>query len=183
MPKITGIQTAKRRTGWVEIQLDGASSLLLPEDQVLSLGLAAGDRVSAVDLERIEHAAGRAEAMRIALRYLSVRPRARRELVIQLRRKGLDDIAIQPTIERCDELGYLDDRAFAAAFARDRIRLRPCGVRRMRDDLRSKGVSEEDALAGIAQGLEDEGVSEDELLNESPSGGRLDCGTSSPKSP
>jgi len=164
VPTITGIKTAKRRSGWMEIWLDGASSLLLPQDKVLSLGLATGDQVSTTDLERIESAARRAEAMRIALRYLSVRPRSRRELAIQLRRKGLDDVTIQPTLERCDELGFLDDRAFAAAFARDRIRLRPCGVRRMKDDLRSKGVSEADAIAGIAQGMKDEGVREHELL-------------------
>lgn len=164
MPTITGIETAKRRSGWMEIQLDGASLLLLPHDQVLSLGLVAGDYMSPVDLERLERTAWGAEAMRIALRYLSVRPRSRRELTTRLRRKGLAAAAVQLTLERCDALGYLDDRAFAAAFARDRVRLRPCGLRRMKDDLRSRGVAEADAVAGIAEAMAEEDVSEHELL-------------------
>jgi regulatory protein len=154
----------KRRSGWAEVQLDGALAYRLPYGDVGALGLAVGDRLSEADLDALNRVAGTAEAIRIALRYLSVRPRSRRELELQLLGKGIDDNRVGAVLERCDELGYLDDRAFAAALARDRIRLRPCGVRSLEADLRSRGVSPDDASAGIRAAMEEEGVSEAELL-------------------
>jgi regulatory protein len=164
VPTITDIRTAKRRSGWMEIELDGASVIQLPDDRLLALGLSRGDDMepSAVDALLVQ--AERAEAMRIALGYLSVRPRSRQEVSIRLRQKGIGALAGDAALERCDELGYLDDVAFAAAFARDRMRLKPCGVRRMKSDLRGKGVLEADALAGIAEAFRDERTTEDELL-------------------
>jgi len=148
----------------MEIRLDDASAFLLPNEEVLRLGLSSGEEIAAGRLQDISRAAGRAEAMRIALHYLSVRPRSRRELLLQLRRKRMADEAIDTVLARCEELGYLDDRAFAAAFARDRIRLRPCGIRRMAGDLREKGVGEADALGGIREAMAEEDVGERELL-------------------
>jgi regulatory protein len=149
----------------MEIELDGASSFILPQDRVLSLGLARGDDIAPGRLRDLESLAERAEAMRIALRYLSVRPRSRRELVLKLQGRGVPRAAADEVLRRCDELGYLDDAAFAAAFARDRIRLKPCGVRRLMADLRSRGVSDGDAVEGIRVALEDERVDEPELLD------------------
>ncbi|MDX1395827.1 MAG: regulatory protein RecX [Gemmatimonadota bacterium] len=165
MPKITGIETAKRRSGWVEIQLDGASSFLLPQDTLLALGLSGGDVLEDAEVRRLESEAERAEAMRIALRYLSVRPRSRRELADRLREKGVGGAAGDHVLRRCEELGYLDDVAFAAAYARDRIRLRPCGRRRLMSDLRRNGVSETDATRGIAAAMDEERVDEPMLLD------------------
>ena len=67
-------------------------------------------------------------------------------------------------MQRCEDLGYLDDRAFAAAYARDRIRLRPRAVRLMVAELAVKGVPRPDAEAGVEGALRDEGVNERELL-------------------
>lgn len=164
MPTITDIKNAKRRSGWVEIEFDGASAILLPEDRVLSLGLSRGDEIDESAFGDLQTGAERAEAMRIALGYLSVRPRSRHEVAVRLRRKGIGAIAGEAALERCDELGYLDDVAFAAAFARDRIRLKPCGSRRMMSDLRGRGVLEADARAGIEEAFRDERTTEEELL-------------------
>lgn len=71
---------------------------------------------------------------------------------------------MEAALERCAELGYLDDRAFAAAYARDRIRLRPRAPALMEAELRRKGVSSEDARRGIARAMEDEDTSEEALL-------------------
>lgn len=169
MTRITGIVPAKRRSGWVEIRLDGASRILLPEEDAGRLGLAVGDRVDRDRLDRVRAAAAAAEAIRGALRYLSTRPRSRREVELRLERKGLDPTSISAAIERCETLGYLDDREFAAAYARDRIRLRPCGEARLMADLRARGVRETDAAAGIRTAFRDEDVSEEDLLEREAS--------------
>ncbi len=127
--------------------------------------MAKGDSIEQNELEALLLESQRAEAMRIGLRYLSVRPRSRREVDRRLRRDRLEAAAIEPTLDRLVELGYLDDEDFAAAFARDRIRLRPCGVRRLRSDLLSRGVSASDAEAGIAAAMDEERVTEQDLLD------------------
>lgn len=165
MPNVTGLDPAKRRSGWIEIQLDGAPLCVLPQEDVWRLGLAKGDSIEQNELEALLLESQRAEAMRIGLRYLSVRPRSRREVDRRLRRDRLEAAAIEPTLDRLVELGYLDDADFAAAFARDRIRLRPCGVRRLRSDLLSRGVSASDAEAGIAAAMDEERVTEQDLLD------------------
>ncbi len=175
MPQVTGLGPAKRRSGWTEVQLDGALVYLLPDEEVLRLGLRTGAEIAAADLEIVRATAERAEALRIGLRYLSVRPRSRLEVVRRLRRDRMTGETIERTLDRLVELKYLDDADFAAAFARDRIRLRPCGARRMQSDLLSRGVSRSDAEAGIRAAMSEEDVTETELLERvaSARAGRL----------
>lgn len=99
-----------------------------------------------------------------ALRHLSHRPRSRFEVERHLRKKDYPEPAVAAALERCAELGYLDDRSFAAAWARDRIRLRPRATALMEAELRRKGVSPEDARAGIADAFREEGTTEEALL-------------------
>ncbi|WP_419949410.1 regulatory protein RecX [Candidatus Palauibacter sp.] len=144
--------------------MDGTPLCALPDEDVVRLRLRIGADLGETELEAVRSSAGRAEAMRVGLRYLSVRPRSRREVERRMRRDRIDAASIERALERLTSLGYLDDAAFAAAFARDRIRLRPCGERRMRSDLFSRGVSAGDAERGIREAMAEEAVTEDDLL-------------------
>ncbi len=166
MPSVTALSPVKRRSGWIEIQVDGASCILLPDQDIARLGLTIGSTINETDLASLQSTAELAEAMRVGLRYLSVRPRSCREIELRLLREKLEQETIEQTIDRLTTLGYLDDRNFAAAFARDRIRLRPCGVRRMKADLLSRGVSSCDADDGIESAMVEQDVNEHELLQQ-----------------
>ncbi|MCY3599582.1 MAG: regulatory protein RecX [Gemmatimonadetes bacterium] len=144
--------------------MDGAFLCRLPDEDAYRLRLEVGLRLESAELEAVQAAGGRAEAMFVGLRYLSVRPRSRRETERRLRRDRIDPAAIQHALERLAALGYLDDAQFAASFARDRIRLRPCGTRRMQSDLLARGVSREDADRGIREAMAEEGATEEALL-------------------
>tara|TARA_B100001123_G_scaffold55995_1_gene59715 strand:+ start:1259 stop:1843 length:585 start_codon:yes stop_codon:yes gene_type:complete len=146
--------------------VDGASCILLPDQDIARLGLTIGSTINETDLASLQSTAELAEAMRVGLRYLSVRPRSCREIELRLLREKLEQETIEQTIDRLTTLGYLDDRNFAAAFARDRIRLRPCGVRRMKADLLSRGVSSCDADDGIESAMVEQDVNEHELLQQ-----------------
>jgi len=166
VPSVTALSPVKRRSGWIEIQLDGASCILLPDQDIARLGLTIGSTIEETDLASLQSTAELAEAMRVGLRYLSVRPRSCREIELRLLREKLTQETIERTVDRLTILGYLDDRNFAAAFARDRIRLRPCGVRRMKADLLSRGVSSCDADDGIESAMMEQDVNEHELLQQ-----------------
>src|SRR5687768_6986197 len=52
-------------------------------------------------------------AREICLRQLAVRPRTRAELAKALHRKGISDEVIAEVLDRYDEVGIIDDAAFA----------------------------------------------------------------------
>ena len=131
---------------------------------IQTIGLSVGDSIDLADLEKLQEESQRQEAMRQALSYLSVRPRSCWEVERRLRDKGHGDVAVQATLERCEALRYLDDKAFAAAYSRDRIRLRPRSTRMLLAELAGKRVARADAEAGIREALRDERVSETDLL-------------------
>ena len=123
------------------------------------------DVLSTDEVEDLDEEADRAGCMDAALGYLSYRARSRAELRRHLGRTW-PPTAVHDTIGRCEELGYLDDRSFAEAFARDRIRLKPRGARRIVSELRGRGVSAEDAAAGVEAAFRSSERTESDLLDE-----------------
>ena len=135
----------------------------LPARVVLEFQLVVGMVLSAADLKTLDDAADRGACMDAALRYLSYRSRSRSELHRHLQKKYPPQV-VDVAVDRCADLGYVDDLAFAQAFARDRIRLKPRGVVRIVSELRAKGVSMEDARAGVGAAFEASERSENDLL-------------------
>lgn len=76
-----------------------------------------------------------------AYRYLTIRPRSRRELADKLRDREFSDHIVDAVLEHVTRLGYLDDGKFAAQWAAGRIRGRGFGRRRLEQELRTKGIS------------------------------------------
>lgn len=147
------------------LDLDGVTYRTVSARVVLELRLAVGDVLSLKDVEVLDAEADRAGCMDSALGYLSYRPRSRVELRRHLGRTWSPG-AIEATVSRCEELGYLDDLSFAESFARDRIRLKPRGARRIVSELRARGVSAEDAAAGVESAFRSSERTESDLLGE-----------------
>jgi regulatory protein len=92
-----------------------------------------------------------AVAREICLRLLTDRARTRQELAQALRRKGVPDEAAQSVLERFDEVGLIDDAAFAGQWVRSRHTQRGLARRAIAMELRRKGVSDEDAGEALAE--------------------------------
>ena len=92
-----------------------------------------------------------AAARAICLRLLTDRARTRQELAQALRRKGVPDEAAHSVLERFDEVGLIDDAAFAGQWVRSRHAHRGLARRAIAMELRRKGVSDEDAGEALAE--------------------------------
>lgn len=77
----------------------------------------------------------------IAYRFLSYRPRSRKEVKTRLKTKGFNDKIIESVLHSLEEYGYIDDNRFASDWARYRLENRPIGKRRLMRELREKGLS------------------------------------------
>jgi regulatory protein len=144
---VTEVEALPRRSA-VRMRLDDGRELLLPLEA--GLGLHAGDGLTAERAHELEGVARRWELRERAVRLLAVRARGREELRLRLRRHGYPDAEIAECMADLEARGYLDDRAFAEAFVRDRVRFRPRSRRRLEAELRARGVDAETAVAVVA---------------------------------
>jgi regulatory protein len=101
-----------------------------------------------LDEKRLEQA-----ALRYAGRYATTRAKLAAYLRRKLRERGWSGSGEPPVdglVERMAALGYVDDRAFAAARAATLGR-RGFGERRVRDALRAAGIDEDDSSEARAE--------------------------------
>ena len=80
------------------------------------------------------------QALDAALRFLGPRPRSIREVRQRLRRRGLAAEDIEGVVARLQDLGYLDDAAFADFWIENRESFRPRGKRLLEQELRQRGI-------------------------------------------
>ena len=74
-------------------------------------------------------------ALAVALALLTGRALTGGEIAVRLRRRGFDQERVAETCARLIELGCLDDRRTAAAWAESATRVRGLGPRRVREGL------------------------------------------------
>lgn len=84
-----------------------------------------------------------AVAHAICLRLLAARSRSRAELAAALRRKSIPDDVSEAMLDRLDDVGLVDDVAFAEAAVRSGHSYRGLGRRALDAELRRRGVPEE----------------------------------------
>jgi regulatory protein len=116
-----------------------------------------------------------AVAKEVCLRLLTDRARTRQELAQALRRKGVPDDAARTVLERFDEVGLIDDAAFAGQWVRSRHNHRGLARRAIAMELRRKGVDDEvasEALGEVDQESEERRARElvDRKLRTVPAG-------------
>jgi regulatory protein len=80
-----------------------------------------------------------------ALKLLERTRRTRRDLERRLKEKDFDAATIATTLDRLAEVGLIDDVEYARAWLAGRWGRKPSGWRRLVQELRAKGISEEDA--------------------------------------
>ncbi|MET7469536.1 regulatory protein RecX [Micromonospora sp. NPDC005686] len=94
-------------------------------------------------------------AREICLRQLAVRPRTRAELAGALARRGISEEVAEQVLDRYDEVGIVDDAAFARAWVSSRHTGRGLARRALANELRQRGVDGEVAGAAL-DGLDEE---------------------------
>jgi regulatory protein len=79
-------------------------------------------------------------ARAICLRLLTGTPRTRKQLADALRKRDIPDEAAQEVLSRFEEVGLIDDSAFADAWVESRHHGRGLARRALAQELRTKGV-------------------------------------------
>ena len=90
-------------------------------------------------------------AREICLRLLAVRPRTRKELATALARRGVGEEVAERVLDRYDEVGMVDDAAFARAWVTSRHQGRGLARRALANELRQRGVAGEVTASALEE--------------------------------
>lgn len=153
MPVVTAINRQKRiGSNRFNVSLDGVYAFTISDLDLSMSGIRIGQELNETEVAEYTSQAKSAKAYALALRYLGVRLRSRRELCDYLKRKDCDETDIEVALDRLEELGLVDDLKFAEAWVRDRMAVRPRSKLRLSQELAAKGVARDvvdSALGGV----------------------------------
>lgn len=140
MSVITALEAQKRNKKRVNVYLDEEYAFSLSLDEAARLRK--GQTLSDIEIARLRDQDAVGHAVDSAARFLAVRPRSVYEVRQNLLQKSNPPVVIDAALERLTALGYLDDRAFAEFWVRERNRFKPLSPKALRHELRQKGVPE-----------------------------------------
>ncbi len=141
MKQVTALHLQKRRTDRVNVYLDGAFAFALP--LAVASQLHQGQMLGADEILTLQAEAVGVAAKEDALRLIAQRPRSIAEVERSLRTKGHDEALITQVVAHLQEVGLLDDLAFARYWVEQREAFRPRSTLALRQELQQKGVDRE----------------------------------------
>ena len=140
--RIEGIKPSPRKAGRILVKLEDGSILRLSEAQAAAFALRPGMELDDALRAEIEAAVRRADTRSAAAGLAGRRALSRQELEDKLARRGAEEEDIQAAADWLEDLGAIDDAAYARLVARH-YGDRGYGPGRVREELRRRGVPRE----------------------------------------
>lgn len=138
---VTSVQTQKKRADRVSLFHKKTFLIGLSQSVRQSFDIGVGTRLTRSLWEQICRAEERMEIRDHLLRLLGRRSHTRTELFRKGRQKNGDSELLEEELNRLEEKGYLDNAGFAKQFVHDKLHLRGWGPRKIRGELRRRGVA------------------------------------------
>lgn len=146
--EITAITPQKKDKTRCNLEVDGRFYCGMKLQTVMENRLKAGVTVTEEELSRMQLESEKQTALDRALLHISASMKTEREVRDFLRRKGYLQDVTDYVVEKMKGYGFLDDAAYAAAYAESAAKRK--GGRLIAMELRAKGVGEEAAEAAVA---------------------------------
>jgi regulatory protein len=139
---ITSIKPQKRRQRF-NIYLDGKFAFAVSGETLLKSGLAVNQKLFEKDIKKLKYKDAKSKLYDKTLRFLSYRPRSKKEIRDYLKKKRAEPKIIEKIIKKLKKQNLIDDRVFADWWLEQRSRFRPKGRRALWSELFKKGISKE----------------------------------------
>lgn len=149
---VTRVARQQRDAERVSVFVDGRFAFGLALDLAVGAGLRKGLALSAEEQRALVERERVNKARVAALDYLSYQARTTAEVRRKLLQKGFDEAAAEDALAYVAQHGYLDDEAYARAYARGRFTGRGVGPERLRMELLKRGVARE-TVEGVLEEL------------------------------
>ncbi len=147
---ITKIEFQKKNKNRCSIFLDDEFAFGLEADIVIQHGLKKGDQLTAEQISEILFKEEKQRVKEKAYQFLARRAHSEKELRTKLLNKGFEKNLVDEILAQLKQQKLIDDAAFAHSFVRSRLASKPLGEFALRQELRTKGISE-DKIAAVLQ--------------------------------
>lgn len=138
--RITKIEAQKKHPSRKSIFIDEKFAFGVSVDVLVKFGLYVGKELEQLDKEKILHAENIETAKQKVMRFLSIRPRSKKEIRDYLFRKEFTGDIADAILTKLESLKMVDDAAFARMVCRDSLLKKPMGEKMLRQVLFKKGV-------------------------------------------
>ena len=149
--RIAKVEKSKHKQGRVLVYPEEGDLLRITEAELLPFGIYPGAELSDEQVDALREAARRSETKLRAARMASSRMLSKKELTDRLRRKGADPDEAAEAAERMEELGAVNDSAYAGVVVRHYAAM-GYGRGRVEQELYRRGIPKElweEALAEL----------------------------------
>ncbi len=137
---VTDIKIGKKNQ--ILIYADGQYLVSMSAEAFSKSKLKRGSYIDEQLLDSITKSADFYKAKEKALNILSYRSHSKKELIDKIKRSFGEDCA-QETIKKLESIGLLNDKEFAANYARQLIEVKRYGIKRIKIELAKKGINPE----------------------------------------
>lgn len=134
----------KLKSGKYQVELDNFNKIELYEDTILKYDLLLTKEIKDNELDRILKYNDKFDAYYLALKYLNVRNRSKKEIKDYLKKKEYDEEITNETISKLECQGYLNDLGFAKSFLTNKLITTSNGPLKIRRELLQHELSNED---------------------------------------
>ena len=148
--RVERIERSKHKQERVLVHLEGGDLLRITESELLHFGLYVGLDVGPETVVQLHKCGARSETRVRAANMVSARPLSKRELARRLVQKGAAADDADAAVEYLENVGALDDAAYAAMLVRH-YSAQGFGAARLRDELYRRGVPRELWDAALAE--------------------------------
>jgi regulatory protein len=154
--KITAIKAQVKNPERLSIYVDEKYAFSLNYAQLLDEKLHSGLDIDDARLAELKHTSDFGKAYERALNYTMIRPRSIREMQDYARRKKWAPEDTQVIIDKLVAKRYLDDRNFARAWVESRALANKTSQRKLRLELKQKGVADDIIVEALQNAAYDE---------------------------
>ncbi len=142
MPTISAIKPHKKDPNRCTISVDSEYSFSISGDLVIKKNLKVNREIDDETLHQIKHESMFQNAKERALHYLAGRSRSENDI-----RRSLNSFQpeiIERVIDFLRTYNFLDDLDYARRYAKDRLKMKPRSLRLIGQELKSKGIMDQD---------------------------------------
>jgi regulatory protein len=146
---VTNVKLLKNER--VEIEFSDRTIVRLEIEALDSKPVAAGDALSAAEIEGLVSLSETIAARKYAVSLVSRGRYTRRKLREKLLRKSTDGKVIERVLDELEELALMDDRSFALDWLSMRLETHPEGKRNLYYGLLKKGIDKQTAGSALGE--------------------------------
>lgn len=137
------VKFVKSKNGMYTLELDNSFKIKVHEDLILKYELLLKKELDNSLVEKIAEENKTYEIYEIALKYINLKLRSKKELKNYLIKKGYDDNVVDEALVILTNQGYLNDEYYANSYVHDRINLSTDGPIKITEYLKNQGISDE----------------------------------------